>query len=91
MKINPKWGHFILVIDVHVFRMILERLMILYLYNFSNPSQIGEKAGLSSAPISFLLLVFGFASLASEPSRGIQKNLSFLKTRRVKTIRHGND
>ena len=58
---------------------------------FSYTSQIGEKAGLSSAPISFLLLVFGFASLASEPSRGIQKNLSFLKTRRVKTIRHGND
>ena len=46
---------------------------------FSYTSQIGEKAGLSSAPISFLLLVFGFASLASEPSRGIQKNLSFLK------------
>ena len=54
----------------------------LYLCNFSNPSQIGEKAGLSSTVISFLLLVFGFASLASEPSRGIQKNLSFLKKRR---------
>ena len=50
--------------------------------SFSNTSQIGEKAGLSSAPISLLLLVFGFTSLASEPSRGIQKNLSFLKKRR---------
>ena len=45
-----------------------------------NEIQIDEKARLSSAPISFLL--FGLISLEFEPSRGIQKNLSFLKMRR---------
>ena len=45
-----------------------------------NETQIDEKARLSSAPISFLF--FGLTSLESDPSRGIQKNLSFLKMRR---------
>ena len=45
-----------------------------------NETQIDEKARLSSAPISFLF--FGLTSRESDPSRGIQKNLSFLKMRR---------
>ena len=45
-----------------------------------NEIQIDEKARLSSAPISFFF--FDLTSRESDPRRGIQKNLSFLKTRR---------